>query len=100
MLLIKFLIKFEYFQEGGELFPNDADGNEIFSEIDYLETWNGMEGVATKGLAKSIGLSNFNSQQVKRVLDHCTIKPVCNQVLVTQSLPNQSFVNLNLFSNR
>ncbi len=40
-----------------------------------------MEAVAAKGLTKSIGLSNFNSQQVKRVLYHCTIKPVCNQVL-------------------
>jgi len=58
----------------------DEDGYEISSDIDYLETWRGMEHVATKGLTKSIGLSNFNSQQVKRILDNCTIRPVCHQV--------------------
>ena len=32
------------------------------------------------GLARSIGVSNFNSEQIKRVLDVATIKPVVNQV--------------------
>jgi diketogulonate reductase-like aldo/keto reductase len=39
-----------------------------------------MEECVRLGLARSIGLSNFNSQQIQRVLDVATIKPVVNQV--------------------
>lgn len=39
-----------------------------------------MEKCVQLGLAKSIGISNFNSQQVERILQHATIKPVTNQV--------------------
>lgn len=77
------------FQEGGEDYPLDGDGIAIFSNIDYLETWKGMEAVHEAGLAKSIGLSNFNSQQVSRVLDNCNIKPVINQIEIHPYL-NQS----------
>lgn len=49
-------------------------------DYDYVETWKGMEECVGLGLAKSIGLSNFNSQQVQRVLDAATIKPAMNQV--------------------
>lgn len=49
-------------------------------DYDYVETWKGMEECVRLGLAKSIGLSNFNSQQVERVLEAATIKPVMNQV--------------------
>jgi len=27
------------FQEGEELMPFDADGNVVFSDVDYVETW-------------------------------------------------------------
>ncbi|CDW56730.1 Aldo ket red domain containing protein [Trichuris trichiura] len=43
--------------------------------VDYLETWRGMEDVLSKGLTRSIGLSNFNISQIARVLDSCTVKP-------------------------
>lgn len=49
-------------------------------DYDYVDTWKGMEECVRLGLTKSIGLSNFNSQQVQRVLDAATIKPVMNQV--------------------
>jgi hypothetical protein len=39
-----------------------------------------MEECVKLGLTKSIGLSNFNSQQIQRILDNATIKPVVNQV--------------------
>ena len=39
-----------------------------------------MEKLVSAGLVKSIGVSNFNSQQIQEVLDNCTIKPVTNQV--------------------
>jgi aldehyde reductase len=64
-----------------ELFPKDADGKFIYSDVDYLETWTAMEECVTLGLTKSIGVSNFNSEQIERLLANCKIKPVMNQVL-------------------
>lgn len=51
-----------------------------FSNVDYVDTWKAMEEVAKKGLAKSIGVSNFSKRQLERVLEVATIKPVNNQV--------------------
>ena len=41
-----------------------------------------MEECVKLGLAKSIGLSNFNSIQVKQILDVAEVKPVNNQVYI------------------
>jgi len=68
------------YQEGDELFPKNEKGDMLTADIDYLDTWKGMEECYEKGLVKSIGLSNFNSEQIKRVLDICTVKPVMLQV--------------------
>lgn len=45
-----------------------------------MDTWVGMEDCFNQGLVKSIGLSNFNSEQIARVLSVAKIKPVVNQV--------------------
>lgn len=68
------------YQEGDELFPKNEKDEMITSDIDFIETWKGMEDCYEKGLVKSIGLSNFNSEQIKKVLDICKIKPVMLQV--------------------
>jgi diketogulonate reductase-like aldo/keto reductase len=68
------------FQEGDKLLPVDEKGNIITSDADYVDTWKGMEECVKLGLAKSIGVSNFNSRQIQRILDIATIKPVANQV--------------------
>ncbi len=39
-----------------------------------------MEGVYNNGLAKSIGVSNYNEEQVDRIVKSCTVKPHNNQV--------------------
>ncbi|GAB0090120.1 Aldo-keto reductase [Sergentomyia squamirostris] len=68
------------YKEDGELFPADADGKTLFSDVDYVETWKAMEECCKAGLTTSIGLSNFNIRQVERILSIATIKPVMNQV--------------------
>lgn len=68
------------YKEDGELFPTDSDGKTAYSDVDFVDTWKAMEKLAELGLAKSIGISNFNSKQVERVLDIAKIKPVTNQV--------------------
>lgn len=39
-----------------------------------------MEKLVHKGLVKSIGISNFNIQQMQRLLKHSNIKPAVNQI--------------------
>uniref|UniRef100_T1JXD3 NADP-dependent oxidoreductase domain-containing protein n=1 Tax=Tetranychus urticae TaxID=32264 RepID=T1JXD3_TETUR len=80
-------------QEGGSMFPEDAEGKMIRSDVDYLETWKGMEDVHKAGLSKSIGISNFNSEQIKRILDNCEIKPVTNQIEVHPYLTQEPLID-------
>ncbi|XP_001604184.2 aldo-keto reductase AKR2E4 [Nasonia vitripennis] len=59
------------------------------SNIDYVETWKGMEECKKRGLARTIGISNFNSEQIARLMSAATIKPVNNQVEVNLNLPQK-----------
>jgi len=68
------------YANNGELLPFDAQGNFIEDYVDITETWKAMEEVVRLGLAKSIGVSNFNSEQITRILGVASIKPVVNQV--------------------
>ena len=62
--------------------PSNITDKTIFSDIDYLETWKGLEDAHTKGLALSIGVSNFNHLQLERVIKNAKVKPVMNQVRI------------------
>lgn len=42
--------------------------------------WRKIEELAKKGLAKSIGVSNFNIQLLADMLTYAEIKPACNQI--------------------
>lgn len=66
--------------EGEGNFPVDKDNKTKLSDVDYLDTWKGMEGVKKDGLTKSIGVSNFNHEQIEKILASCEIKPAMNQV--------------------
>lgn len=68
------------YKEGDVLSPLDSHGQVITSEVDYVETWHGMEDCKRLGLTKSIGVSNFNAEQLSRVLCNCSIIPSMNQV--------------------
>lgn len=69
-----------YLEEQGTKFPVDPNGQMYPSTSDYVDTWKAMEECVKLGLVKSIGISNFNSEQINRVLEIATIKPVTNQV--------------------
>lgn len=47
----------------------------IFSELDHLITWKAMEKLFKEGKAKALGLSNFNEEQIKRIIDNAEVKP-------------------------
>ena len=44
------------------------------------QLWPDMEALVEKGLTKSIGLSNFNTQLIFDLLSYAKIKPVANQI--------------------
>lgn len=62
------------------LLPKDEEGQLQLSDIDYLDTYKAMEKLVKSGLVRSIGVSNFNSEQLLRIIENCEIKPVTNQV--------------------
>lgn len=66
--------------EEENMLPKDAEGNLVFSDVDFVDTWKAMEKCVELGLVRSLGVSNFNSEQITRILATSTIKPVTNQV--------------------
>ncbi|XP_003786886.1 aldo-keto reductase family 1 member C3 homolog [Otolemur garnettii] len=69
-------------QPGEELFPKDENGKTIYDTVDLCATWEALEKCKDAGLAKSIGVSNFNRRQLDMILKKPGLKykPVCNQV--------------------
>ncbi|RCN32339.1 oxidoreductase, aldo/keto reductase family protein [Ancylostoma caninum] len=45
--------------------------------VTVLDVWRGLEGVYKKGLAKSIGVSNFSGEQIERIMKTATV-PIHN----------------------
>nr|KAF6500853.1 hypothetical protein HJG59_007888 [Molossus molossus] len=85
-----FLIHFPAaLKPGEEFFPKDTDGKTIFDTVDICATWEALEKCEEAGLAKSIGVSNFNSKQLQKILNKPGLKykPVCNQVFDFQLTP-------------
>lgn len=80
------------FKEGGDLLPKDENGVLQLTDTDYLETWRGMEECVRLGLTKSIGISNFNPEQITRLLGAAKIMPVNNQVEVSVNLNQKPLI--------
>jgi aldehyde reductase len=76
-----------------DLFPKDAQGNFLVdNEVDFVDTWKQMEELVRLGLTKSIGISNFNSKQIERILENATIPPAVIQVEVHPYLPQKKLL--------
>merc|ERR1712110_890990 len=61
--------------------PRDDEGKMVlFSGVSIEETWLGMEKLVHLGLVKAIGLSNFNSKQILRILEVAKVRPAVLQV--------------------
>ena len=49
-------------------------------DVPTMETWKAMENLVDLGLVRTLGFSNFNSKQIKEVIDKSRIKPSILQV--------------------
>ncbi|WP_348243584.1 aldo/keto reductase, partial [Salmonella enterica] len=57
-------------------FLADEEGNPVLDlETDLESIYKEMEKLADSGKAKAIGISNFNSKQIERIMKVCRIKP-------------------------
>ncbi|KAL7733649.1 hypothetical protein ACLKA6_005099 [Drosophila palustris] len=77
-----------------EMMPTNAKGEVELSDVDYVDTWRAMEKLVELGLTKSIGVSNFNSQQLERLLANCKIKPIHNQIECHPALNQKKLIAL------
>lgn len=55
-------------------------GKKYFSE--NIEVWKALEDAYKAGKIKSIGVSNFEIEDLQNLFDHCDIRPQVNQVLM------------------
>ncbi|XP_077283001.1 aldo-keto reductase AKR2E4-like isoform X2 [Arctopsyche grandis] len=72
--------------------PVSFNENGTFNDLDYVDTWRGMEEAKKLGLTKSIGISNFNEKQIERLLKSAKVKPVVNQVEVNPNLTQKKLI--------
>lgn len=56
-------------------------------DIDYVDTWRAMEEVHADGLARAIGLSNFQLAHLRRILAEASIAPAVNQIEIHPYFP-------------
>ncbi|GAB6031864.1 hypothetical protein CHUAL_010261 [Chamberlinius hualienensis] len=62
-------------------FPRDATGKYLIDfNTDLVGIWQAMEQMVHLGLAKSIGVSNWATTQLERIMKNCKIKPANVQV--------------------
>ncbi|KAM3956215.1 uncharacterized protein ACR2FA_009809 [Aphomia sociella] len=66
--------------------PIGQFSNYTFDTTDYLDTWQGMIEAQKLGLAKSIGVSNFNQEQLERLISSSGVKPANLQIEVNLNL--------------
>lgn len=61
--------------------------------VTLRETWAAMEALVDDGLARHIGVSNFNLAQVEELVSWARIQPVCNQVELHPMLAQHRLVD-------
>ncbi|CAK1541777.1 unnamed protein product [Leptosia nina] len=74
-------------------FPVATKSDGSLDNVDYIETWKGMEKAKGLGLTRSIGVSNFNASQIERLIAHSTICPAVNEIEVNPTLTQVALIN-------
>ncbi|KAH8700568.1 putative D-xylose reductase [Talaromyces proteolyticus] len=94
LFLIHFPVALKYV-DPAERYPpgwTGPDGKLEFSKATIQETWQAMESLVDKKLARSIGISNFSAQLIMDLLRHARIRPATLQIEHHPYLQQQELV--------
>ncbi|VDO05111.1 unnamed protein product [Rodentolepis nana] len=80
LYIIHFPVSFRF--ADGVIFDQDDPKTVVLENHKLEDTWREMEKLVPAGLAKSVGVANFNKRQIERIIKHGTIVPAVNQVEV------------------
>ncbi|ORX42850.1 aldehyde reductase [Piromyces finnis] len=72
--------------------PETEEFGKDVEDIPIIDTWREMEKLYKSGKAKAIGVSNFNVEKLKDLLEKAEIKPAVNQVENNPYLPQHKLV--------
>ena len=75
-----YLIHWPIAQKKEAIFPETAADFISLETLPVEDTWKAMENCAEKGMARHIGVSNFNILKLEKLLASARIKPAMNQV--------------------
>uniref|UniRef100_A0A914QVF9 NADP-dependent oxidoreductase domain-containing protein n=1 Tax=Panagrolaimus davidi TaxID=227884 RepID=A0A914QVF9_9BILA len=75
------------------MFYFDSNGMIVEEPIDHLETWKAMENIYKSKKVCSIGLSNFNEEQIERICKNAEIQPHNLQVECHILFPQNDLFN-------
>ncbi|KAI8992168.1 NADP-dependent oxidoreductase domain-containing protein [Mycotypha africana] len=76
------------FQPSKYSIPKTADGRVALDwTVDFVDTYKAMEKLVKNKKARAIGVSNFNKQNLQKLLKSCNIIPAVNQVEMHSYLP-------------
>ncbi|MBI0400419.1 aldo/keto reductase [Cyclobacterium marinum] len=75
-----YLIHWPVALKKGTEIPEKASDFIPLSEVPLTNTWKGMEATLKQGLARHIGVSNFNENQLKEIMATAVHRPEMNQV--------------------
>lgn len=74
-------VPFRFRDVDGDLHPFNAEGQiDRVDEVDHLKIWQEMEKLQKDGKTRAVGISNFNQQQIQKILNNCQTKPVSLQI--------------------
>lgn len=71
----------------------EKDGKVTLKQYPLHVLWKKLEDCVKKGLVRSLGLSNFNTQLILDLLSYCEIKPVVNQIEINPYCTQENLVN-------
>ncbi|WP_057935930.1 aldo/keto reductase [Algoriphagus resistens] len=87
-----YLIHWPIAFKGGVGFPSGREDFYTYEEVPITETWKAMQELKQNGLTKHIGVSNFNQNKLKELLEVGGQSPEMNQVEMQPYLPQESLV--------
>ncbi|KEZ46407.1 1,5-anhydro-D-fructose reductase [Scedosporium apiospermum] len=94
-----FIMHFPYAYKRTENYGSVRDENgrpliDVEPSRSFDITWRAMERLVDIGKTKYIGLSNFSSPKILRLLQSARIKPICNQIECHPHFPQKGLVKL------